>query len=191
MIKRPRITIARLMLGLAALVGVVLALPTLINGIPTRRIVEELRAPVAVVGWTTAGLRLADGRVVLPAGLLALPATSEALAEATGRGVEVAPDGRVVGLVRVHRTCGNDPVRERIVRVDLARFLEFLGEGTTVGPPDPEPAKLRAELGRVDHFSPNGWRVGDYQLFRPWERLAAEARQLPAASRSVMPGAGP
>ena len=35
---------------------------------------------------------------------------------ATASGVELAPDGRVYGLVRIHHWCGNDPVQTHIAR---------------------------------------------------------------------------
>src|SRR5215216_7039928 len=90
------------------------------------RMVEKLHKPVAVTGWSDTGLHLADGRTLQLPGFRKLPAVSVALTEATKRGVEIAANGRVYGLVRVDHWCGNDAVREHIARVDVADVLNFV-----------------------------------------------------------------
>jgi hypothetical protein len=154
-----------------------------------RRIVEVLRSPVAVVGWSEEALLLADGRPVKLPEIRVLPVRSEGLSRATRRGVELGQDGRVYGLVRVHHWCGNDPVREHIARVDLSYFLAFLGEGQLVAGLDPE---LQATLAQSPggRFSAYGWDVGEYVQFRGWCRLAddlAGSQALRAGSRPVPP----
>jgi hypothetical protein len=139
----------------------------------SRSIIESLNSPMAVRGWSEAGLHLADGRTRQLPGFLKLPASSSALAEATKRGIEVAADGRIYGLVRVHHWCGNDPVREHIARVDLALCLEYLGEGQTSVPPVPGFNVASQPSGR---FSPYGWEYGEYLNFRSWCSLVKEAR---------------
>jgi len=62
--------------------------------VPIKRI-ETLHNAVAVTGWSSNGLRLADGRIVQLPGIHSLPSESDALTETTKRGVEIAADGRV------------------------------------------------------------------------------------------------
>jgi hypothetical protein len=96
--------------------------------------IELLNRPMAVKGWTPAGLLLAAGRRASLPGLRTLPSASPALTEMTKRRVEIVPNGQVFGLVRVHHRCGNDPVREAIASVDLADVLMFLLVGQTAVP---------------------------------------------------------
>jgi hypothetical protein len=169
MMRAPRITVAKLM-GMVAVCGMGLAL---IAYARKERMIETLASPVEVTGWTPTGLHLADGRSVMPRGMRSLPGASVALAEATKRGIELAGDGRTYGLVRVHHWCGNDPVGEHIARVDLALFLEYLGEEQASAPPVPELAGLNRQMGG---FSGAGWYVGDYFSFRAWCGLVNDAR---------------
>ena len=130
--------------------------------------IETLQNPVAVDGWTPECLSLADGRTVHLPGLRSLPSQSAALTEATKRGVEVAPDGRVWGLVRVHHWCGNDRVREHIARVDLSEMMTFLRVGEPVASvPKAEP--LPPQAGGT--FSKSGWTIGEFLDFRAWQRI--------------------
>src|SRR5262245_13928214 len=108
---------------------------------PIRK-VEVLHSPTLVTGWSEDGLRLADGRILQLPGFRKLPRESAALTEATKRGVEIASDGRVYGLVRIWHWCGNDPVREHIARVDLADMLMFLRQGEWATAPSSEALEL-------------------------------------------------
>jgi hypothetical protein len=130
--------------------------------------IESLQAPVAVKGWTTDGLLLVDGRMIQLPSLHSLPGKSPALAEITKRGVEVAADGRVYGLVRVHHWCGNDPVREHIARVNISDAMKFLHIGQTAAP-IPEPEFTARETG--GRFSEWGWRISEFMQFEAWQRL--------------------
>src|SRR3569832_982548 len=96
--------------------------------VPIKKI-ETLNNAVAVTRWSSNGLNLADGRIVQLPGIRSLPSESDALTEATKRGVEMAADGRIWGLVRIHHWCGNDPVREHIARVDISEMMTFLRVG--------------------------------------------------------------
>jgi hypothetical protein len=87
--------------------------------VPIKKI-ETLHNAVAVTGWSSNGLNLADRRIVQLPGIRSLPSESVALREATKRGVEMAAGRRVLGLARIHHWCGNDPVREHIARIDLS-----------------------------------------------------------------------
>jgi hypothetical protein len=139
------------------------------------KIVEELRSPATVTGWTREGLLLEDGRLVPLLGVTELPDKSEALTQATARGVELTPEGRVVGLVKVHHWCGNDPVRLHLARVDLAHLLIFLGKVRH----DPLPKRLECptEGDGEQRFHEEGWRSGDYLVFREWsEDMRAAGR---------------
>ena len=118
-------------------------------------------------------MNLADGRVLKLPGIDLLPVQSIALSEATKRGVEIANDGRVFGLVRVHHWCGNDPIREHIARIDVAELLEFVGDcdsatctshKTWSGP-------------QGGSFSSAGWDVGEFGAFRFWRTLSADERR--------------
>jgi len=135
---------------------------------PTRK-VEALHSPIGITGWSESGLRLADGRTVQLPGFRKLPPASPALTEATKRGVEIAADGRVYGLVRVHHWCGNDPVREHIARVDVADMLMFVREGEWVTMPSLESLMLicRTQGGT---FSQRGWIIDEFMGFEGWRR---------------------
>jgi hypothetical protein len=133
--------------------------------VPIKKI-EILHNAVAVSGWSSNGLHLADGRIVQLPGIHSLPSESGALTEATKRGVEIAADGRVLGLVRIHHWCGNDPVREHIARIDLSDLMLFLRVGDPVAPV-PEAESLLSEPG--GSFTEWGWRVGEFYQFQSWQ----------------------
>ena len=134
------------------------------NVFPVRKI-DKLQNPVAVLGWSSGGLRLADGRTVQLPGLRSLPSDSEALAEATKRGVEIRANGRVWGLVSVHHWCGNDPVREHVAKVDLSDMVMFLHVGEPVGPVPDMQYTAKESGGR---FTEYGWNVGEFLMFQSW-----------------------
>lgn len=134
---------------------------------PIRK-VESLSQPAAVQGWKENELKFADGRTVKVPGFRLLPAESEALQEATKRGVEITPDGRAICLVKIHHWCGNDPVREHIVRVDLSEMLLFLGVGETLSKLPPDEQGLERPGGRFSEF---GWDVGEFGEFEFWQKV--------------------
>ncbi len=136
------------------------------------RVVEELDSPVAVTAWGKEGLYLRDGRLVRLPGIAKLPETSEALSRATGRGVQVTPEGRVLGQVRVCHTCGNDPVREHWARVDLAHVLMYLHEGRYESLPD-HLSRLGRSFDGV-RFLDSGWNDRDFRYFRLWSKRLQE-----------------
>lgn len=139
-------------------------------------IIERLNSPIRVIGWTSEGLQLEDGRTIALPELVSLPASSAALSEATSRGVEIAADGRVYGLVRIDHWCGNDPVGEHIARIDLSLLLLFLGEGVPAGsvalsPPQPP--------GGAWGFSQWGWNESQHWSFEKWCRARAASAGVP------------
>ena len=130
--------------------------------------IESLQTPVAVKSWITNGFLLLDGHTIELPGLHSLPGESPALTEITKRGVEIAADGRVYGLVRVHHWCGNDPVREHIARVNISDAMMFLHVGQTAAP-IPEPDFTAREKG--GRFSEWGWNISEFMQFEAWQRL--------------------
>ena len=178
---RVRFTTRRML----ALVAVVAFLLAILHG---RRIVEELRSPVAVKGWTEESLLLSDGRAIKLPDIKVLPLSSTALTEATRRGVELSHSGRVYGLVRVHHWCGNDPVREHIARVDLSYLVAFLGEGEVACQIDPV-FRLRMADKPGGRFTKSGWEIGEYLQFRGWSRRADDqgASFAPQGEPLLMP----
>jgi hypothetical protein len=135
---------------------------------PVRQI-ETLQSPFSVTSWSEIGLRLADGRTVQLPGFRKLPTVSPALSEVTKRGVEIASDGRVYGLVRVHHWCGNDAVREHIARVDVADVLMFVREGEWVTMPSQESLAYSCRT-QGGTFSQWGWRIEEFMLLGAWRR---------------------
>ena len=116
---------------------------------------------------------LEDGRLIRLPGIIELPDESRALVQATAQGVEVTPEGRVVGLVKVCHRCGNDPVRKHWARVDLTHLLMYLHKGRY----DPLPERLER---CVDHpaeerLSEYGWDISDYLCFPIWSEQLRES----------------
>ncbi len=153
------------------------------------KIVEELRSPVAVKGWSDNSLLLADGRAVRLPGIKVLPRVSVALTEATRRGVEMGSDGRVYALIRVRHWCGQDPVREHIARVNLSYLIMFLRECETT-------CQIAAELREREaekpggRFSAQGLEITEFLQFRGWCHHADELGGVcapQAGIRSVLP----
>lgn len=133
--------------------------------VPIKKI-ETLHNAIAVTGWSSNGLNLAGGRIVQLPGIHSLPSESEALAEATKRGVEVGVDGRIWGLVRIHHWCGNDPAREHIARIDLSDMMIFLRVGEPIALV-PQSESLLTQPGGA--FTEFGWRVGEFYQFQAWQ----------------------
>jgi hypothetical protein len=132
------------------------------------RIVEGLSQPIAVAGWKDNELRFADGRSVMVPGFRTLPEKSDAIEEATKRGVEITSDGRVIGLVRIHHWCGNDPVREHLARIDISEMLLFLGVGEPDAQLPPEGQGLERLGGTFSRF---GWTVDEFLEFEFWQKV--------------------
>jgi hypothetical protein len=127
--------------------------------------IEALQSPTAVKGWTEAGLLLDGGRTIQLPGFRSLPAQSDALTEVVQRGVEIATNGRIFGLVKVHHWCGNDPVREHIAKVDISHMLLFLRVGESLDPITGTDFAVRTPGGR---FSKYGWDLSEYMQFTSW-----------------------
>lgn len=87
---------------------------------------EELKDPVDVVRVEADHLTLADGRQLRLPCIAELPIESPIFLAALGDGVEVAPNGQVVGLIEVTRTCGLDPCIWQRLRVNLSELAGTL-----------------------------------------------------------------
>lgn len=124
--------------------------------------IESLRGPISVKGWSDDGLLLADGRIVPLPGIRTLPRTSRALSLATKDGVEILPDGQVVGLLKVWHWCGNDPVRDDVRRIPLGPLLCFLREGV---PTEPLPGDDVGPHSSSGGFTDHGWSISEYVGF--------------------------
>lgn len=113
---------------------------TLLTGSPIPLwYVEELEHPEPVMAVADSALILANGAHVELPFIRKLPTDHPVFDEAVQHGVDVHSNGEVVGLLRVQRICGNDPVVFRRVRVnlsDLAGVLNPSGIDPDVVPPD-------------------------------------------------------
>ena len=82
--------------------------------------------------------------------------------ELIARGVEIAPDGTVFGLAKIHHWCGNDPVRLHIARVDVAKVLSYLGEVTRM-----DGTRWEKPIWSGG-FDEHGWNVSDYYAYKEY-----------------------
>lgn len=144
-------------------------------------VIEPLLNPVAVTGWTTDSLLLADGREVLLPDVHELPPESTALTALTKRGVEIGADGRPIGQMQLCSWCGNCDAgaRRHFKRVDVADALIFLGVAQT-DLPDPFPDFKPRRIGGT--IQESGWDIGEFKSFDCWQGFAAEARHKRAAN---------
>ncbi len=145
--------------------------------------IDTLNHPMQVKQLESGGLVLTTGRLVTLPGIKTLPVTSSALTEVTSHGIELDPEGRVFGLVRVWHWCGNDPVRTHLARVDVARLLMYLGEGSFPQPSVKPPTWASTK----ERFTKEGWDVGDFSQFVAWNReLEAELRRQSRPSNAPL-----
>lgn len=139
-----------------------------VTGVYRTKIIETLDRPARVVSFDASSLTLSSARTVPVPDILSLPASPGPFFQAaTAQGVEVTSTGRIIGLIRVHRWCGNDPVREHVARVDLARLLIFTGEAAPSKGLSPESSEVTR--GRV--LRGPGMSASDYYNFQTWSKL--------------------
>jgi len=131
-----------------------------------RSIHENLCRPMRVAGVDGSCLRLASGETIAFRRPVADERVLALLELAVREGVERTEDGRTVGLMPVQSTCGNDPIGERVLRVDLDEVARFFAEGGANYRGEPE-GFLRPP--RVGKF---GWLIGQHHQFTNW--LAAQ-----------------
>jgi hypothetical protein len=87
---------------------------------------ERLDHPVLVKVATNKTLVLADGRSVPLPFIKRLPVNDTVFLKALEHGVEVGPDGEVVGLITIYPFCGNDAYLWRTKRVNLSDLAGFM-----------------------------------------------------------------
>ncbi len=134
---------------------------------------DRLQGAVAVTGWDSGALLLADGRRLALPGLKELPpATSVVLRVATKNGVEVRPDGRVIGLVPVYSEW-NESGWQPTFRADLTRLLIYTGQGT---PDRPLSDDLRRCLAESPTVSDRGYEAKQFISFLAWNDLIDQGR---------------
>jgi hypothetical protein len=153
----------------AVIVGIALVLVMVLlhfSGVPLfrRSVIDKLEAPVQIRTLRPDGLVTADGRVIRLPYVRLLPVSNLIFAAATTRGVELGPNGTVMGLIDVHHWCGNDPVGKHIGRIDLAALALFLG-----GEPTEDAPESYREI--MSHFPPRSrprTRIdpGEYQCIQ-------------------------
>jgi len=159
-------------ISLAAVVAGLLALQMVmyyfLTGSPwPLRHIESLTNPTDVTGWSAAGLRLADGRVVSLPGFKQIPAEIKALSAATAHGVEIDPNGRSYGVLKIWHWCGNDPLRTDYRRGDLNQLLAFERAGEPLDSTMPFDTREKTPgLGFTDH----GWSVSSFAKYRHYYR---------------------
>ena len=125
--------------------------------------VDHLNNATNVIRWDEDGLVLTGGRRVIPQGMTKLPKDSATLAIATKEGVEVTPDGRVFGLVKLWHWCGNDAVRYDLSKIDLAQLLAYHHEGqSTLKPYEYSKHSFVETGGGSDH----GWSISSFSRMK-------------------------
>lgn len=132
-------------------------------GFGRQRVQPALERPTPVEGIDDSGLVLRDGRRVAWGFEVPNAAQSRALQAAVAQGVEVTPDGRAIGLVRIHHWCGNDSIRLHWERVDVRALLEFLPRAHFANP------RFAGDLAWSNPlFGKHGWRVESWREFEFW-----------------------
>lgn len=132
-------------------------------GFGRQRVQPALERPTPVEGIDDSGLVLRDGRRVAWGFEVPNAAQSRALQAAVAQGVEVTPDGRAIGLVRIHHWCGNDNIRLHWERVDVRALLEFLPRAHFANP------RFAGDLAWSNPlFGKHGWRVESWREFEFW-----------------------
>jgi hypothetical protein len=134
---------------------------------------DSLRNAVAVKSWDKAGLVLSDDRRLPLPGLKELPeATSVVLRMATKNGVEIQPDGRVVGLMPVYAERGSDAWHPQY-RIDLSRLLLYTDQGV---PARPLSEDARRCLSTSPTVNDRGYEAKQFLCFRTWCDLIDQGR---------------
>jgi hypothetical protein len=67
-------------------------------------------------------------------------------------------------LVRLDHWCGNDPIVEHVIKVDLAHLLLFAGDAEPATPLSVDPARWEPR----GEFERRGWQIPEYLRYRSW-----------------------
>lgn len=123
-----------------------------------KRIVETLQSPVHIARTSQDELLTPDGKLLHVPGVTNVVIPDPINKDIIGYGVEVAPDGTLYTLVRVHHWCGNDPVVFHLARVNLSSLLLLVAD-------------------RGERFSDYGLSPGYlWEAKQPWPDIAEELR---------------
>ena len=153
---------------------IISVLHTLLTGcpIPLWRI-EHLNSPNEVTAVGRSELILRGGRAVALPFIKELPPNNPLFQAALASGVEISESGKLHGLMWVDRSCGNDPVVWRRMRVDLSELaaaLHPLGIDEAVVHPDTIAVLATGDLFRIDLTQPSRshrrGRLNDFDLSR-------------------------
>ena len=126
---------------------------------------DALNNPVTVVSHDATGLTLAGGRRVTVSGYKSLTG-AESLIEATKeRGVEITPDGKIFGLLKIWHWCGNDSVRYHYARVNLSELIRYFDKGEPV---EKTTAPASTIPSRKFEYTDEGWSISEWMHFRGW-----------------------
>jgi hypothetical protein len=132
-------------------------------GFGRQRVQPALERPAPVERIEDGGLVLRDGRRIEWGFEVPHAAQVRALQAAVAQGVELTPDGRAIGLVRIHHWCGNDSIRLHWERVDVRALLEFLPQARFAAP------RFAGDLAWSNpQFGKHGWRVDAWREFEHW-----------------------
>lgn len=132
-------------------------------GFGRQRVQPALEQPAQVERIEDGGLVLRDGRRIEWGFEVPHAAQVRALQAAVAHGVELTPDGRAIGLVRIHHWCGNDSIRLHWERVDVRALLEFLPQARFAAP------RFAGDLAWSNpQFGKHGWRVDAWREFEHW-----------------------
>jgi len=98
--------------------------------------IERLNSPVKVTAINVDGLLTEDGRKLTIKYIPTIPTELPALRDAVRDGIEVDRDGYLVGRLKIHHWCGNDPVRYHLGKVNLSCLLILSGAPTNLPLPE-------------------------------------------------------
>ena len=149
---------------------------------------ERLDHPVVVKEVTDKTLVLADGRSISLPFIKRLPKNDPVFLKALKHGVEVGRDGEVVGTLKVHRTCGNDPIlwiNKRINLSDLAGFMDPDGIDDSIVLPEAIKDLKENENRSLDrHGLPYMVLHKAYKVRQIYEAAKSRVEQEPNPTRS-------
>lgn len=126
---------------------------------------DALDTPVTVVGFDATGLTLAGGRRLIVPGYKSLTGAGSLIEATTEKGVEITPDGKIFGLLKIWHWCGNDPVRYHYARVNLADLLRYFDKGEPI---EKKTSPARLVPFREFEYTESGWSISEWMHFRGW-----------------------
>ena len=144
--------------------------------------IEHLNAPVLVRSITKTHLHLEDGRKITLPLIKELPHDNSLFRAAISNGIEVGTSGQVHGLMWTDRSCGNDPVVWRRLRVDLSVLAAALNP---VGIDDthvhPDVIAFIQEHHRIDMSAPSRSHRNQHLSGWDWTRMRSVQREMDRA----------